>query len=126
MSKLPKDYLKLAGRVSKETGFPLDDILHAQAERAKEIKKRATAPKGKYRIIGIDKFDGGDWVHADRDDLGAALKEARELTNKGKENSWSHDFRTGITTKGSASIGTVYYVYNDKGEYLGGDTYYGE
>jgi hypothetical protein len=36
------------------------------------------APKGKFRVIGVDTFDGGDWVEGDFDSKETALKHAKE------------------------------------------------
>ena len=36
------------------------------------------APKGKYRVICVDTFDGGDWIDGDYDSKAAALKAASE------------------------------------------------
>lgn len=38
------------------------------------------APKGQFRVIGVDTFDGGDWVSGDFATLGAARAHAREKT----------------------------------------------
>ena len=38
------------------------------------------APKGKFRVIGVDTFDGGDWVEGDFDTLDQAKKHANEKT----------------------------------------------
>lgn len=54
------------------------------------------APKGKFRLIGVDTFDGGDWVD---DDFGT-LKKAKEAADK----------KGGIMTK--------MHVYDDKGRHL--------
>lgn len=35
------------------------------------------APAGKFRVIGVDTFDGGDWVEGDFDTREAALARAR-------------------------------------------------
>ncbi len=35
------------------------------------------APKGKYRVIGVDTFDGDDWLEGDFDTLKGALERAR-------------------------------------------------
>jgi len=32
------------------------------------------APKGKFRVICVDTFDGGDWVHGDYDTKEEAIK----------------------------------------------------
>lgn len=36
------------------------------------------APRGKYRVIGVDTFDGGDWHQGDFDTKDAALKCAHD------------------------------------------------
>ena len=54
------------------------------------------APEGKFRVVGVDTFDGTDWVQGDRD----TLEKAKELADE----------------KGSAM--TKMHVYNDQGEHL--------
>jgi hypothetical protein len=36
------------------------------------------APKGKFRVIGVDTFDGGDWLEGDFKTLALAKKRAKE------------------------------------------------
>lgn len=55
------------------------------------------APKGKFRVIGVDTFDGGDWVQGDFATRDEALACAR---SKGGEM-------------------TRMYVYDDMGRHLG-------
>jgi hypothetical protein len=55
------------------------------------------APKGKFRVIGVDTFDGGDWHQGDFDTKEAALACARA---KGGEM-------------------TKMYVYDDRGRHVG-------
>ena len=52
------------------------------------------APKGKFRIIGVDTFDGGDWIVGEYD----TLEEAINIANK----------------KGGTM--TMMYVYDDRGK----------
>lgn len=33
-------------------------------------------PKGKFRVVGVDTFDGGDWVEGDFDSREAAIAHA--------------------------------------------------
>jgi hypothetical protein len=54
------------------------------------------APKGKFRVIGVDTFDGGDWVQGDFDTKEAAIAEAQK--------------RGGEMTK--------MHVYDDKGRHV--------
>ncbi len=56
------------------------------------------APIGMYRVIGLDTFDGGDWLDSDHDTLEAAETVAKH--------------------KGRDTI--VMYIYDDEGKYLGG------
>ena len=55
------------------------------------------APKGKYRIIGVDTFDGGDWHEGDFSSKSEALEHARK--------------RGGQMTK--------MHVYDDQGNHVG-------
>lgn len=55
------------------------------------------APAGKFRVIGVDTFDGGDWIQGDFDTKEAALKTAQE--------------------KGGNM--TRMYVYDDAGKHVG-------
>jgi hypothetical protein len=75
------------------------------------------APPGKFRIMGIDRFEPpgeGHFRYGDYDTLEEALKIARART-KG-----CAKYAT------DSSIAEVYYVYDDKGNYKGGDTYKNE
>ena len=56
------------------------------------------APSEKFRIIGVDTFDGTDWV---QDDVGT-LPKAKEMADKQVE--------------GTQML--VMYVYDDKGKHL--------
>lgn len=38
------------------------------------------APKGKFRVVGVDTFDGTDWVEGDFDTLSQAQKHANKRT----------------------------------------------
>ena len=42
-----------------------------------EVFQRA-APEGKYRVVGVDTFDGGDWHQGDFDTRAEANKVAAE------------------------------------------------
>ena len=55
------------------------------------------APAGKHRVIGVDTFDGGDWVQGDCD----TLAEAQELAEE------------------EGGEMTMMHIYNDKGEHVG-------
>lgn len=35
-------------------------------------------PKGKWRVIGVDTFDGGDWIEGDFDTKDEALARAKQ------------------------------------------------
>lgn len=54
------------------------------------------APKGKFRVVGVDTFDGGDWLEGDFST---------------KEEAISH-----AVTKGGQM--TKMHVYDDQGEHL--------
>jgi hypothetical protein len=70
--------------------------------------------KGKFRIIGIEKFENpgeGHWVVEDMDNREEAIKKAREMTRNASKDA-AHP-----------SVATVFYVYDENGTYLGGDIY---
>jgi hypothetical protein len=68
-----------------------------------------TAPLGKYKVVGVDRFSGEDWEHGTYDDKNKAIEEAVSLTKESLEK---------IST--DPSITTVYYAYDDRGDFLGG------
>lgn len=43
-----------------------------------------TAPKGKFRVVAVDTFDGGDWVSGDFNSAAEANAHARKET-QGKQ-----------------------------------------
>lgn len=68
--------------------------------------------KGKFRIMGIEKFEipgEGHWVVGDFDNSDEAIKKAREMTRNASKDA---------TVPSEA---TVFYVYDENGVYLGGD-----
>ncbi len=81
----------------------IDDFM----ERFEEIAKKRKAPKGKFRVLGVDKFDGEDWIEGNYKTLDKALRIARDKTDDARR--YASD----------SSIATVYYVYDDKGNYRG-------
>ena len=69
-------------------------------------------PKGKFRIIGIEKFEipgEAHWIVEDLENSEEAIKKAREMTKNASKDA-AHP-----------SVATVFYVYDENGEYLGGD-----
>lgn len=65
---------------------------------------RQNIPVGMFRVIGYDLFDRSDYVVKDCDTKDEAFELADDHNRK----------RTG-------SMDDVYYVYNDKGDYLRGE-----
>ncbi|MDX9913968.1 MAG: hypothetical protein RBS77_05310 [Candidatus Moranbacteria bacterium] len=55
------------------------------------------APAGKFRVIGVDTFDGEDWVQGDCNTFTEACELAKEKGGKM----------------------TMMHVYNDQGEHMG-------
>lgn len=77
------------------------------------------ASPGKFRIISIDKWDPpgeGHNFYKEYDSLEDALTEARKRSEK---------WRKEQPNAGDA-MAVVYYVYDDKGHYKGGDIYKNE
>lgn len=68
-----------------------------EPEKNRMPSSRHTAPNGKFRVIGVDTFDGGDWVVGDFKTKEKALKKARK--------------KGGTMTK--------MHVYDDTGKHVG-------
>ncbi|MDE1827063.1 hypothetical protein DYY67_1158 [Candidatus Nitrosotalea sp. TS] len=69
-------------------------------------------PKGKFRIMGIDKSEApgkGHWVVEDLDDSEMAVRKAREMTRHASKDA-PHP-----------SEATIFCVYDHNGTYLGGE-----
>ncbi len=108
---IPTQALEIASALSRESGVPLDDILHAHHVKAQEVAEKRKSDSGNFRVLGIDKFDGEDWVHGEYGTKEEALEEARKMT------------REAMGSATDSSIATVYYAYDPSGNYLGGDTW---
>lgn len=67
------------------------------------------APKGKWRVIGVDLFDHDDYLVGDFDGQQEAFKIADEHNKKR-----------------SGSMADVYYVYDDNGLYVRGNEAVGQ
>ena len=68
------------------------------------------APAGKFRIVGVDKFEipgEGHFVVGDYDSLDDAIKAAKEMFSDASKDSTDED------------ISTVYYVYDENGSWKG-------
>ena len=71
-------------------------------------------PKGKFRIIGIEMFENpgeGHWVVEDMDDMEEAVKKATEMTKNASKD---------VSNPKEA---TIFCVYDENGNYRGGDIY---
>lgn len=82
-----------------------------------DFKKELIAPPGMYRIVEVDKFPPipeGQFVYGDYKSKGEALTLARILTEGAMKRCTGY------------GVATVYLVYDDKGRYLGGDSWVGE
>jgi hypothetical protein len=100
------------------------------------------APKGKFRIVAVDKFEPpGEATEIIQDmiDKEEAIKYARELTIEHMKDILSqHGVKYSVVknrpnkkkvprkANASYSMATVFYVYDDKMNYLGGDAWVGE
>ena len=93
----------------------IDEIVRAGTEallkscaRVADMRKSS---EGKYTVIGVDKFDGEDWVQGTYKDAKTALRIAQEKTEEARR--YASDI----------SIATVYYAYDPQGRYLGGGSW---
>ena len=85
--------------------------IKAAQENAERVADLRRSPKGKFRVLGIDRYDHSDWLEKECDTEEEAVTLAEEKTNAAKKSATD------------ASIATVFYAYSPKGEYIGGDTW---
>lgn len=84
------------------------EALLAQMERVHEITE---SEEGMFKVIGIDKFDGMDWVEGEYPTAKEALGVARQKTKDASSLASDH------------SVATVYYAYDPDGKYLRGEVW---
>lgn len=84
------------------------DAAVRNAQRVTQLRKN---DDGKFRVIGLDKYDSEDWLEGEFDSAEEAIEVAERRTNESKANCTSAD------------VATVFFAYNPNGEYLGGDTW---
>ncbi len=103
VARLARNIPKVADQFFKD--------LEREGRRVSELRKSNT---GKYRVIGIDKFDDSDWLEGEYGSAYEALSEARKKT-------WA-----AVRLATDSSIATVFYAYDPQGNYLGGDSWNSE
>ncbi|MFH2025133.1 MAG: hypothetical protein ABIK30_04825 [bacterium] len=88
--------------------IPFDD------EHRESVANDRLAPKGMFRILCVDKWDHEHSIYGDY----SSREEALLIAKRNTENAAGRS--------SDSSIATVYYVYDDQGNYLGGDIHKGE
>ena len=106
-----KEISDLAELVSKESGIPKKDLLVDLKLGAQFEKSMQKSENGKYKVIGVDRFDNEDWLHAEYDTPEGAVKEARKKTKEA------------MSSASDESIATIFYAYDPAGNYIGGNTW---
>lgn len=85
-----------------------------QTKESGSKKNKTKKPKGRYKVIGVDKFSDEDFELGCYDSAEEALAAAREKTHESMKDASDH------------SVATVYYAYAPDGKYIGGDAWVGE
>ena len=98
---------RIIEEVSKETQTTPTDIVNNVFNNRNRIQEMLHNEQGKFRVLGIDKFDNEDWVAGEFDTPEDALGFAYRMTEA--EKPFASD----------ESVATVYYAYSPQGEYLG-------
>ena len=89
--------LTVTNESQKEVIMPYDSrAVSKGGNRGIDEKFKRAAPEGKFRVIGVDTFDGGDWLVGDF----GSLKKATDVADK----------KGGQMTK--------MHVYDDQGKHL--------
>lgn len=103
---MPRNAMLIAGRVSRRTGIPLDDIIKYYMERRSTIAQRDSG--GKYRVWGIDLFDMNHWIAAEGSTSEKVVEIARRMTETAAE-----------ASKSDHNMTAVFCAYDPSGKYLG-------
>ena len=111
---LTRKYEKIFGKeliegVADERGISPAELIIETETNQQRVTNLKRSPNGKYRVIGIDRFDGEDWLQNEYNTPQEALEEARRLT------------REAMPSATSETIATVYYAYDPEGNFLGGN-----
>ncbi len=114
MANIPPEALRTAANLAKEQGVPLDNIVSSLIGKMTDAGRKRRSDNGKCRVLGVDKFDGSDWIQGEYDTAEEALRVAREQT------------REAMALASDHSIATVYFAYDPQGTYLGGDVWVNE
>lgn len=92
----------------------MKDNLDSLIKRIHETHEKRKSSRGKFRVLGVDKFSDEDFVYGEYDSAKEALTEARKKT------------REAMRDASDGSIATVFYAYSPDGSYLGGDVWNNE
>ena len=103
------DLIKLT--IKEEGVDGLSRRLNAMETKYERVSKMRKSDSGKYTVIGIDKFDGEDWIEGKYESAKQALGVARKKTKEA------------MHLASDSSVATVYYAYDSDGTYLGGDAW---
>lgn len=92
-------------QIEEELG-PLDALVDRIIYKQAEVQATVRNSQGKFRVLGVDQFNGSDWVDGEFDTEEEAIAFAKQRT--AEESKYAS----------SPSIATVFYAYNPQGRYL--------
>ncbi len=107
-------YIAVRNALAKERGIHPNVLEKESRAKRKSIDDLTVTADGSYTVLEIDRFAGDHRVHQRYVGSNAhveALSEARRLTAEGMK--YASD----------ASVATVYYAYDPRGNYLGGNVW---
>jgi len=82
-------FLKTADELNAKCANPDDHItpemIEAAVKNFERVEKMRKDSKGKFRVLGVDKFSHEDWVEGEYDTAEEALQIARTKTNNAKK-----------------------------------------
>ena len=108
---LSQEHRDILERVAEESGSKIERLIAQHKAKVIKIMKMRKSDNGKYRVLGVDKYDGEHWLHGEYETAEQAVAEARRLT-KDDMDLVSH-----------AAIATIWYAYDPEGKYIGGDVW---
>ena len=62
--------------IAQELGTSVDELLGTLEKNMRRVSGMRKSESGKYKVLGIDKFSGEDWIQGEYDTAKEALQEA--------------------------------------------------
>lgn len=105
-----KDVAVVMKQAAREMGVSPVALLEGLMSKQRRVQDVVKNDQGKFRVLGVDRFDGTDWVEGEFSTAEQAVRFAERKTKEGMKGA------------SSPTIATVYYAYTPDGRYIDSDS----